>query len=52
VFEASGGKLSVADGWRTGPVRDKGARWQPAEVGAAVDALIAEAVAPQPVYGA
>jgi NAD(P)-dependent dehydrogenase (short-subunit alcohol dehydrogenase family) len=52
VFEASGGKLSVADGWRTGPVRDKGARWNPAEVGAAVDALIAEAVAPQPVYGA
>jgi NAD(P)-dependent dehydrogenase (short-subunit alcohol dehydrogenase family) len=52
VFEASGGKLSVADGWRTGPVRDKGARWHPAEVGQAVDALIAEGVAPQPVYGA
>jgi NAD(P)-dependent dehydrogenase (short-subunit alcohol dehydrogenase family) len=52
VFEASGGKLSVADGWRTGPMRDKGARWNPAEVGAAVDALLAEAVPPQPVYGA
>jgi NAD(P)-dependent dehydrogenase (short-subunit alcohol dehydrogenase family) len=52
VFEASGGKLSVADGWRTGPVRDKGARWNPAEVGQAVDALLAEAVPPQPVYGA
>lgn len=52
VFEASGGKLSVADGWRTGPVRDKGARWNPAEVGAAVDGLLAEAVPPQPVYGA
>jgi len=52
VFEASGGKLSVADGWRTGPVRDKGARWNPAEVGAAVEALLAEAVPPQPVYGA
>lgn len=52
VFEASGGKLSVADGWRTGPVRDKGARWDPAEVGTTVDALIAESVAPQPVYGA
>jgi NAD(P)-dependent dehydrogenase (short-subunit alcohol dehydrogenase family) len=52
VFEASGGKLSVADGWRTGPMRDKGARWNPAEVGATVDALIAEGVAPQPVYGA
>jgi NAD(P)-dependent dehydrogenase (short-subunit alcohol dehydrogenase family) len=52
VFEASGGKLSVADGWRTGPVRDKGARWHPTEVGAAVDALIGESVAPQPVYGA
>lgn len=52
VFEASGGQVSLADGWRTGPVRDKGARWDPAELGPVVDALIAEAAAPQPVYGA
>ena len=52
VFEASGGQISLADGWRVGPMRDKGARWDPAEVGAVVDALIASAVPPQPVYGA
>jgi NAD(P)-dependent dehydrogenase (short-subunit alcohol dehydrogenase family) len=52
VFEASGGKISLADGWRLGPMRDKGARWEPGEVGAVVDALIASAVPPQPVYGA
>jgi NAD(P)-dependent dehydrogenase (short-subunit alcohol dehydrogenase family) len=52
VFEASGGQISLADGWRLGPMRDKGARWDPAELGDVVDALIASAVAPQPVYGA
>lgn len=51
VFEAEGGKLSVADGWHTGKVRDKGARWNPAELTAVVEALIAESPAPQKVYG-
>ncbi|MEC9359920.1 MAG: SDR family oxidoreductase [Pseudomonadota bacterium] len=51
VFEVEGGKLSVADGWRSGPSRDKGARWNPAELSEVVDALIDEAVPPQKVYG-
>ncbi|CDF85582.1 SDR family oxidoreductase [Pseudomonas sp. QL9] len=51
LFEVEGGKLSIADGWRLGPQLDKGARWQPAEVGAAVDALIEQAVPAQKVYG-
>ncbi|MHA7834468.1 MAG: SDR family oxidoreductase [Algiphilus sp.] len=51
VFEADGGRISVADGWRTGPVRDKGARWAPDEVGAAVEQILAEATPPQKVYG-
>jgi NAD(P)-dependent dehydrogenase (short-subunit alcohol dehydrogenase family) len=51
VFEVAGGKLSIADGWRTGPEVDKGDRWQPAEIGAAVDALLAKTPAPQKVYG-
>lgn len=51
VFEAQGGRISLCDGWRTGVTRDKGARWQPAEVGAAVDAILAEAVPPQKVWG-
>ncbi|WP_420429224.1 SDR family oxidoreductase [Algiphilus sp.] len=51
VFEADGGRISVADGWRTGPVRDKGARWAPDEVGAAVEQILSEATPPQKVYG-
>jgi NAD(P)-dependent dehydrogenase (short-subunit alcohol dehydrogenase family) len=49
--EVAGGQLSVADGWRTGPMRDKKARWQPAELTDAVNAILKEAVPPQKVYG-
>jgi NAD(P)-dependent dehydrogenase (short-subunit alcohol dehydrogenase family) len=52
AFEVEGGRVSVADGWRRGRVIDKGARWEPIEVGAAVAELLAEAPAPEPVYGA
>jgi NAD(P)-dependent dehydrogenase (short-subunit alcohol dehydrogenase family) len=52
VFEVEGGILSVADGWQHGPQVDKGARWAPADVGAAVKELLAKAPAPAPVYGA
>lgn len=52
VFEVEGGVISVADGWQHGPREDKGARWEPAEVGAAVRRLLAEAPEPAPVYGA
>jgi NAD(P)-dependent dehydrogenase (short-subunit alcohol dehydrogenase family) len=52
VFEVEGGVISVATGWRHGPRVDKGDRWDPAEVGAAVDKLLAEAPTPDPVYGA
>lgn len=51
VFEVEGGKISVADGWRTGPEVDKGARWQAEEVGNAVKDLLEKSVAPQKVYG-
>lgn len=51
VFEVEGGIIGVADGWHSGPRVDKGARWEPAEVGAAVARLIDEAPAPSPVYG-
>ncbi|MFC6672085.1 SDR family oxidoreductase [Marinobacterium aestuariivivens] len=51
MFEAEGGKISIADGWRTGPVRDKGARWEPAEIGDAVAGLLDDAVPAQKVYG-
>jgi NAD(P)-dependent dehydrogenase (short-subunit alcohol dehydrogenase family) len=51
MFEVEGGKLSVAEGWRRGPALDKGARWDAADVGAAVHKLLGEAPPPAPVYG-
>ncbi len=51
VFEVAGGQVSIADGWRTGPLRDKKARWQPAELTEVINALLKEVVPPQKVYG-
>jgi NAD(P)-dependent dehydrogenase (short-subunit alcohol dehydrogenase family) len=51
VFEVEGGVISVADGWQHGPRVDRGARWEPAAVGAAVRELLAKAPPPAPVYG-
>jgi len=51
VFEVSGGKIGISDGWRDGPTVDKGARWEPDEIGAAVHDLLQKAPAPQKVYG-
>jgi NAD(P)-dependent dehydrogenase (short-subunit alcohol dehydrogenase family) len=52
VFEVEAGKVAVADGWQHGIPIDKGARWDPAELGPVVDELLAKAPAPAPVYGA
>lgn len=51
VFEVAGGKISIADGWRTGPEVDKGARWEPDEIGAALHELLEKSVPAQKVYG-
>ncbi|GLZ07994.1 putative short-chain dehydrogenase/reductase [Actinomadura sp. NBRC 104412] len=52
VFEVEGGRLCVMDAFRHGPSIDKGARWDPADVGQAVTELLAQAPTPEPVYGA
>ncbi|MER7311810.1 MULTISPECIES: SDR family oxidoreductase [Streptomyces] len=52
VFEAEAGRITVMEGWRPGPGVDKGARWTPAEAGAAATGLLAAAEPPHPVYGA
>ena len=52
VFEVEGGKITVAEGWRHGPTQDKGARWEPKEIGPVVADLLAKAEPPVPVYGA
>jgi len=51
VFEIAGGELSIADGWRTGPKLDKGARWAADEIGAALHDLLRKAAPAQKVYG-
>ncbi|CBL46330.1 Predicted short-chain dehydrogenase/reductase SDR [gamma proteobacterium HdN1] len=51
IFEAQGGKISIADGWRTTTGVDKGARWTPSEIGGAMDTLLSAEVPAQKVYG-
>ncbi|BBZ50775.1 SDR family oxidoreductase [Mycobacterium heidelbergense] len=52
VFEVEGGIIRVAEGWAHGPQVDKGARWDPAELGPVVADLLAKARPSVPVYGA
>jgi NAD(P)-dependent dehydrogenase (short-subunit alcohol dehydrogenase family) len=52
VFEVEGGVIRVAEGWAHGPHVDKGARWDPVELGPVVNDLLAKARPPVPVYGA
>ena len=52
LIATAANRLSVANGWQHGPAVDRGQRWEPAEVGAAVRDLLAKAPAPAPVYGA
>ena len=52
VFEVEGGKIRVAEGWAHGPQVDKGAKWDPAELGPVVTDLLAQARPAVPVYGA
>jgi NAD(P)-dependent dehydrogenase (short-subunit alcohol dehydrogenase family) len=51
VFEVEGGKLALAQGWRHGEPFDKGARFDPAELGSVVRGLIARSPAAEKVYG-
>jgi NAD(P)-dependent dehydrogenase (short-subunit alcohol dehydrogenase family) len=51
VFEVEGGKLALAVGWRHGEAFDKGARFDPAELGTVVRGLIERAPAGEKVYG-
>lgn len=51
MFEVEGGKVGIATGWQHGPTVDKGARWEPAELGPVVRDLLAKAPPAAPVYG-
>jgi NAD(P)-dependent dehydrogenase (short-subunit alcohol dehydrogenase family) len=52
MFEVEGGIVRVAEGWAHGPQVDKGARWDPAELGSVVADLLGKARPAVPVYGA
>ena len=51
IIEAEGGRIAIADGWRSTEGVDKGSRWAPADVGTAVEAAMASAVPAQQVWG-
>lgn len=51
VFEVSGGRIVLSDGWRPGAELDKSERWDAADVGGAVRALMHDAPSPMKVYG-
>ena len=51
VFEVQGGMICVETGWTRGPTADKGALWEPSELGPIVRGLLAEAPASEKVYG-
>jgi NAD(P)-dependent dehydrogenase (short-subunit alcohol dehydrogenase family) len=43
VFNVRAGVISVAEGWHAGPGVDKGSRWDPAELGTIIPALVEKA---------
>ncbi|AYC34093.1 SDR family oxidoreductase [Pseudomonas cavernae] len=43
VFGVAGGRITVAEGWHAGPIAEKAGRWDPAELGAIVPGLVAQA---------
>ena len=51
IIEAEGGRIAIADGWRSTEGVDKGSRWAPADVGTALEAAMASAVPAQQVWG-
>lgn len=52
VFEVAGDYVQVFDGWRHSAKADNGgARWNAADLGPAVRAMLAEAPTPEKVYG-
>ena len=51
ILEAEGGRIAIADGWRSTDGIDKGDRWAPAEITEAMETLLANEVPAQKVWG-
>ena len=50
VFEVGGGMIALEEGWHMGPMIDRQRKWEPAEVGPAIAALLARRRPPAPVW--
>jgi len=50
-FEAFGGKLSIAEGYKTGPIKDKGSRYEVGEIEDVLNELVKITPPAQKVYG-
>ena len=51
VIEIEGGRICIEEGWNHGPTVDAGERWEAAAAGEAIEKLLADAAAPEAVYG-
>jgi NAD(P)-dependent dehydrogenase (short-subunit alcohol dehydrogenase family) len=51
VFDVEGGRITIANGWSDGPTVDKGARWEPTELGAVIAGLVAARPPQKKVWG-
>ncbi|MFJ7751037.1 SDR family oxidoreductase [Arthrobacter sp. NPDC097144] len=51
VIEIEGGRICIEEGWNHGPTADAGERWEAAAAGEAIEKLLADAAAPEAVYG-
>jgi NAD(P)-dependent dehydrogenase (short-subunit alcohol dehydrogenase family) len=51
VFSVRGGQICVLEGWHAGPTADKHARWDPAELGPVVSALVDQAPSNADIHG-
>ena len=51
VFTVRGGRIQVLEGWHGGPMVDKGARWDPAELGGIVSKLVDRAAPNANIFG-
>lgn len=51
IIEAEGGRIALADGWRSTEGIEQSARWDPSEVGAVMTRLLDQEQPPQKVWG-
>ncbi len=51
IIEAEGGRICICDGWRTTAGVDRGDHWAPADIGAAMEELLAAETPAQKVWG-